>query len=126
MATISTHRRRLPVRKLPRVVLAARQRGRNEDLDWIVPRHEPDLRPALRAPSSSFANRVAGQAVHMVLTRRPSLLPVLWVVTGVVVAATYDYFDQLETSGAILSAVVATLCWPLLVLGFDVRIGRGA
>ena len=62
----------------------------------------------------------------MVLTRRPSLLPVLGVVTGVVVAATYDYFDQLETSGAILSAVVATLCWPLLVLGFDVRIGRGA
>ena len=62
----------------------------------------------------------------MVLTRRPSLLPVLWVVIGVVVAATYDYFDQFETSGAIMSAVVATLCWPLLLLGFDVRIGRGA
>ena len=60
----------------------------------------------------------------MVLARRPSLLPLMWVVIGVVVAATYDYFDRLETAGGVLSAVVATLFWPLLLLGFDVQIGR--
>ena len=69
-------------------------------------RAEPDLLPELRLVQQ-VANRVPGQAMPMVLTRRPSLLPVFWVVIGVVVAATYDYSDQ-------------------LLLGFDVRIGRSA
>jgi hypothetical protein len=56
--------------------------------------------------------------------RRPSILVTAWIVVGVVIAATHDYFDRLETAGAIASAVVASLLWPLLVLGFDVRISR--
>jgi hypothetical protein len=49
---------------------------------------------------------------------------VAWIVVGVVIAATQDYFDRPETAGNIASAVVAALLWPLLVLGFDVRITR--
>jgi hypothetical protein len=56
--------------------------------------------------------------------RRPSILVTAWIVGGVVIAATHDYFDRLETAGGIASAVVASLLWPLLVLGFDVRISR--
>jgi hypothetical protein len=51
-------------------------------------------------------------------------LPVLWVIVGVVVAAVYDYFDSLGTLGRVLTAIVAVLFWPILLLGFDVTIQR--
>jgi hypothetical protein len=52
------------------------------------------------------------------------LLPVIWIVTGVVVAAIYDYFESLSTVGRILTAIAAVLLWPLLLFGFDIRIQR--
>jgi hypothetical protein len=52
------------------------------------------------------------------------LLPVVWIVTGVVVAAIYDYFESLSTVGRILTAIAAVLLWPLLLFGFDIRIQR--
>jgi hypothetical protein len=52
------------------------------------------------------------------------LLPVVWIVTGVVVAAIYDYFESLSTVGKILTAIAAVLLWPLLLFGFDIRIQR--
>jgi hypothetical protein len=55
---------------------------------------------------------------------RVGLLPVIWIVVGVVVAAIYDYFDSLGTTGKVLSAIVAVLLWPLLLLGFDISIQR--
>ena len=48
----------------------------------------------------------------------------IWIVTGVVVAAIYDYFDSLETVGQVLTAIAAVLLWPLLLFGFDIRISR--
>ena len=56
--------------------------------------------------------------------RRPSLLVLVYLVAGVVVAALNDYFDRLGTAGRILSALAAILLWPLLLVGFDVRISR--
>jgi hypothetical protein len=53
------------------------------------------------------------------------LLPVVWIVVGVVVAAIYDYFDSLSTLGRILTAIAAVLLWPLLLFGFDITIKRG-
>jgi uncharacterized BrkB/YihY/UPF0761 family membrane protein len=55
---------------------------------------------------------------------RPSLLAVLWIVIGIVVAATQDYFDSLASTGRVLSAIGAVLLWPLLLFGFDIRISR--
>jgi hypothetical protein len=57
-------------------------------------------------------------------TRSPLLLPFLWIVVGVVVAAIYDYFDALGTIGKVLTAIVAVLFWPLLLFGFDITIQR--
>lgn len=55
---------------------------------------------------------------------RISLLAILWIVIGVVVAATEDYYDSLSTAGRVLTAIAAVLLWPLLLFGFDVRISR--
>jgi hypothetical protein len=55
---------------------------------------------------------------------RLSLLGVVWIVVGVVVAWSEDYFDSLETAGRVLSAIAAVLLWPLLLFGFDIRISR--
>jgi hypothetical protein len=56
--------------------------------------------------------------------RRPSLLAIIWIVIGVVVAAAQDYFDSLGTAGRVLTAIAAVILWPLLLFGFDVRISR--
>jgi len=56
--------------------------------------------------------------------RRPSLLFVVYVVVGLIVAASYDYFDNLKTTGRVLTLIAAVLMWPMLLFGFDVRIQR--
>jgi hypothetical protein len=56
--------------------------------------------------------------------RRPSLLFVVYVVVGLIVAASYDYFDNLKTTGRVLTLIAAVLMWPMLLFEFDVRIQR--
>jgi len=56
--------------------------------------------------------------------RRPSLLFVVYMVVGVIMAAVYDYFDNLKTTGRVLTLIAAVLMWPMLLFGFDVRIQR--
>jgi hypothetical protein len=51
-----------------------------------------------------------------------SLLPIIWIVIGVVVAATHHFFDHVGTIGAILSAVLAVILWPLVLLGVKLAI----
>jgi hypothetical protein len=55
---------------------------------------------------------------------RALFAPVVWLFVGVVVAAIYDYFQSLETAGAVLSALAAVILWPLLLFGFDITIQR--
>ena len=55
---------------------------------------------------------------------RPSFLGLVYLVVGVAVAATYDYFERLNTIRRILSAVLAVLLWPLLLLGIDLHIQK--
>ena len=49
--------------------------------------------------------------------RSVPLVFVVWLVVGVVVAASHHYFDGFKTIGAILSAIVAVVLWPLILLG---------
>jgi hypothetical protein len=53
--------------------------------------------------------------------RLPTLL---YIVIGLVVAFVQDYLDSLGTVSRILTALLAILIWPLLLLGFDVRVTR--
>jgi hypothetical protein len=56
--------------------------------------------------------------------RRPSLLGIVYLAVGIVVAANYDYLDRVDTLRRIASAVLAVLLWPLLLLGIDLHIRR--
>jgi hypothetical protein len=53
--------------------------------------------------------------------RLPSLL---WLVIGLIVAFIQDYFDSLATVSRIIAAILAVLLWPLILIGFDIRITR--
>jgi hypothetical protein len=55
---------------------------------------------------------------------RPSFLGLIYLIVGVAVAASYDYFERLNTIRRILSAVLAVLLWPLLLLGIDLHIRK--
>ena len=53
---------------------------------------------------------------------RPGILGIVYLVIGVVVAVRYDYFETLETLRQVLSAFLAVIFWPLLLLGIDLHI----
>ena len=52
----------------------------------------------------------------------PKLLGLIYVAIGIVVAASKNYFENLETLKRVLSAFLAILLWPLLLLGIDLHI----
>ncbi len=54
--------------------------------------------------------------------RRIPLLLVIYLVIGVVVAYAENYFDKSEQTKRLLSAILAVLLWPLVLLGFDVKV----
>jgi uncharacterized membrane protein YkvI len=56
--------------------------------------------------------------------RAPSWLGIVWVVVGVAVAAINDYFDNLNTVGRVISAILAVILWPIILLGFDITVRR--
>lgn len=56
----------------------------------------------------------------MFLPRR--LIGLLYLALGVVVAASKDYFDNVDTVKQLLSALLAILLWPLLFLGIDLHV----
>jgi hypothetical protein len=56
--------------------------------------------------------------------RRPGWLVILWLIVGVAVAASNDYFEKLNTIRLIASAVLAVLLWPLVLLGIDLHIKK--
>jgi hypothetical protein len=47
---------------------------------------------------------------------------VVWVVIGVIVASNHQYLVNLKTLGGILSALLAILLWPLVLLGTKITI----
>jgi hypothetical protein len=55
---------------------------------------------------------------------RPSFLGLVYLIVGVAVAASYDYFERLNNIRRVLSAVLAVLLWPLLLLGIDLHIKK--
>ena len=51
-----------------------------------------------------------------------SLLFVVYVAIGAVVAYTHHYWENLNTFKDVVSALLATLLWPLLLLGVNLNI----
>jgi predicted transporter len=55
---------------------------------------------------------------------RPSFLGIVYLVVGVAIAAANDYFERLNTLRLLLSALLAVLLWPLVLLGIDLHIKK--
>jgi hypothetical protein len=55
---------------------------------------------------------------------RSSFLGLVWLIIGVAVAATHDYFEKLNTLRLLLSALLAVFLWPLVLLGIDLHIKK--
>lgn len=51
-----------------------------------------------------------------------SLLFVVYVAIGAVVAYTHHYWESINTVKEIVSALLATLLWPLLLIGVNLHI----
>jgi hypothetical protein len=54
--------------------------------------------------------------------RRSSILLLLYLVIGVVVAYDRDYLENLDRARRVISALLAIVLWPLVLLGFDVKV----
>ncbi len=53
---------------------------------------------------------------------RRRILPVVYLVIGVVVAVNDGYLAHLSSAGAIVSALLAIALWPLLLVGVHIAI----
>jgi Mn2+/Fe2+ NRAMP family transporter len=49
------------------------------------------------------------------------LLGAIYVAVGIFLAANKDYFQNLDTAKRVLSALLAILLWPLLLLGVNLH-----
>ena len=56
------------------------------------------------------------------MLRRPGLLGVIYLVVGVLIAANHSYFSHLDGIKQLLSAVLAIVLWPLILLGVSLVI----
>jgi hypothetical protein len=56
----------------------------------------------------------------MILPRK--LLGLIYVAIGIFLAAQKDYLESLDTIKRVLSALLAILLWPLLLLGIDLHV----
>jgi ABC-type anion transport system duplicated permease subunit len=50
---------------------------------------------------------------------------IAYVVIGVIVASQHSYYAHLATLSQVLSAVVATALWPLVLLGASLHLNLG-
>jgi hypothetical protein len=53
---------------------------------------------------------------------RSGLIGVVYLVVGVVVAASHHYFTHVSTLKPLLSVLLAVVLWPLLLLGVNLHI----
>lgn len=53
---------------------------------------------------------------------RPSFGVILWIVVGILVASSRGYLNDLNDLSRILSALLAVIAWPLVLLNVNVAI----
>lgn len=51
-----------------------------------------------------------------------SIISIVYLVAGVVIAAGHDYFTHLTALLPILSAILAVILWPLILLGVNLHL----
>jgi len=58
--------------------------------------------------------------------RGPSLLTIIYLVIGVVVAVENDYLKNIDDIEALISAILAVVLWPLVLLDVNLHINGGS
>jgi hypothetical protein len=53
-----------------------------------------------------------------------SLLTVIYLVIGIIVANSHGYFSHVNDASAVLSAGLAVVLWPVVLLGADLHLGK--
>jgi hypothetical protein len=53
---------------------------------------------------------------------RPSLGSILWLIVGILVASAHHYLHNVNALKPVISAVLAVLLWPLLLLGINLHV----
>ncbi|HTU95514.1 MAG TPA: hypothetical protein VMF14_06705 [Solirubrobacteraceae bacterium] len=53
---------------------------------------------------------------------RLSLTSVIWLIVGVLVASSHHYLNHLNAIKPVVSALLAVVLWPLLLLGINLHI----
>jgi hypothetical protein len=61
-----------------------------------------------------------GTPALMLIPRK--LLGLIYLAIGIFLAASKDYLENLDTLKQVLSAVLAIVLWPLLLLGVDLHV----
>ena len=56
--------------------------------------------------------------------RGPGLLGLIYIGVGVAIAASHDYFKNVDGWRGVLSAIFAVFLWPLILLGIDLHIKK--
>jgi len=51
-----------------------------------------------------------------------SLIGIVWVVIGLIVASSHAFFVQLNAVTPIISAILAVLLWPLVLVGVNLHL----
>jgi ABC-type anion transport system duplicated permease subunit len=51
-------------------------------------------------------------------------LSFVWIAAGIAIAWTHHYFRHLSTWRQVLSALLAVVLWPLVLLGIDLHIHK--
>ena len=53
---------------------------------------------------------------------RMSLGSILWLIVGIILAASHHYLNHVDNVKPLISAVLAILLWPLLLLGINLHV----
>jgi hypothetical protein len=53
---------------------------------------------------------------------RSSLGSIVWLVVGILVASAHHYLANIDTLRTVISALLAILLWPLLLLGINLHV----
>lgn len=56
------------------------------------------------------------------MLRLRSLITIAYLIVGLIVAANENYLRDLETVRQVISAILAIVLWPLVLLGVDLHI----
>ncbi len=83
---------------------------------WAL-RRVSKTRPAAHTARMAYFSRTRGR-----VWGGPGLLGTIYLIVGVIIAATHDYFVNVNTIKEILSAVLAVLLWPLLLIGISLHV----